>query len=311
MVVKEERKEEARMPGRLVAQARAINSFYLGGLGSQDHLPLLCSSHQVGLVPPWVVPHLLLHPSVFTVTSSSVTIAAELQSPEARTLALEQAFQDLRSRGVFPGLQGWRDERYAVRPRLAAPPLFSLERAATPLLGLRSYGVHITGSVLHPSLGRAVWLQRRAHSKPTWPDMLDSMVGGGLAAGAGVEETMVKEAMEEAGIPPELAKTARPAGAVSFYFQSERGLFPQTEFVYDLELPETFEPRNTDGEVSGFELVAVSGLVAVVTSGGYKTTSAPILADWLVRHGHITVEEEPELPELVELLHLPLHSLFK
>ena len=36
---------------------------------------------------------------------------------------------------------------------------------------------------------------------------------------------------------------------MSFYFQSERGLFPQTEFVYDLELPETFEPRNTDGEV--------------------------------------------------------------
>ena len=100
-------------------------------------------------------------------------------------------------------------------------------------------------------------------------------MGGGLAAGAGVEETMVKEAMEEAGIPPELAATARwrriclnsiwicfkfnlnlfrrPAGAVSFYYQSERGLFPQTEFVYDLELPPTFEPRNTDGEV-GFDL---------------------------------------------------------
>jgi len=309
--VEEGRRELSRMAGRLVAQARAINSFYLGGLGAADHLPLLCSSHQVGLVPPWVVPHLLLHPAAFTVTSTSVTITAELRDAEARTLALEQAFQDLRSKDVFPGLRGWRDERYAVRPQLSSPPLFSLERAATPLLGLRSYGVHITGSVLHPSLGPCVWLQRRAPSKPTWPNMLDSLVGGGLAAGAGVEETMVKEAMEEAGIPPELAATARPAGAVSFYYQSERGLFPQTEFVYDLELPPTFEPRNTDGEVSGFELVPVARLVEVVTSGGYKTTSAPILADWLVRHGHITVEEEPELPELVELLLLPLHSLFK
>jgi hypothetical protein len=36
---------------------------------------------------------------------------------------------------------------------------------------------------------------------------------------------------------------------VSFFFESERGLFPNTEFVYDLELPLDFVPNNADGEV--------------------------------------------------------------
>lgn len=40
------------------------------------------------------------------------------------------------------------------------------------------------------------------------------------------------------------------AGCVSFFFESERGLFPNTEYVYDLELPLDFIPFNSDGEVS-------------------------------------------------------------
>jgi hypothetical protein len=41
----------------------------------------------------------------------------------------------------------------------------------------------------------------------------------------------------------------------SFFFESERGLFPNTEFVYDLELPLDFVPNNSDGEVESFELL--------------------------------------------------------
>lgn len=42
------------------------------------------------------------------------------------------------------------------------------------------------------------------------------------------------------------------AGCVSFFFESERGLFPNTEYVYDLELPLDFIPFNADGEVSEY-----------------------------------------------------------
>ena len=92
------------------------------------------------------------------------------------------------------------------------------------------------------------------------------MVGGGLAAGMTVAETVVKEAMEEANVPEALAATAIPAGSVSFFHRSGRGLFPNTEFVFDLELPENFQPGNNDGEVSGFELTPVKDIVGIITS---------------------------------------------
>ena len=43
--------------------------------------------------------------------------------------------------------------------------------------------------------------------------------------------------------------------SIRFFFESERGIFPQTEFVFDLELPIDFKPENNDGEVDEFTLV--------------------------------------------------------
>lgn len=75
-------------------------------------------------------------------------------------------------------------------------------------------------------------------------------VSGGLSVGYGIRETAIKEAAEEASIPESLAEKIVSAGCVSFFFESERGLFPNTEYVYDLELPLDFMPTNADGEVS-------------------------------------------------------------
>lgn len=44
----------------------------------------------------------------------------------------------------------------------------------------------------------------------------------------------------------------------SFFYESERGLFPDTEFVFDLELPPDFVPCNQDNEVEKFELLTAS-----------------------------------------------------
>ena len=46
-----------------------------------------------------------------------------------------------------------------------------------------------------------------------------------------------------------------PIAPYRYFFESERGLFPNTEFVFDLELPVDFVPGNNDGEVDGFELI--------------------------------------------------------
>lgn len=50
-----------------------------------------------------------------------------------------------------------------------------------------------------------------------------------------------------------------------FFFESERGLFPNTEFVFDLELPADFVPSNSDGEVETFELLPAKVCLTLLT----------------------------------------------
>ena len=102
-----------------------------------------------------------------------------------------------------------------------------------------------------------------------------------------MNETAVKEAGEEAGVPLELARKMTSAGAVSFFFETHLGFYPNTEFVFDLELPEEFQPNNVDGEVDSFILVKMEDVPKILTSEEMKTTSAPIALDFLVRHGFI------------------------
>lgn len=87
---------------------------------------------------------------------------------------------------------------------------------------------------------------------------IKTQVGGGLSTKNTIITTATKESSEEASIPSDyLMENLKPAGAVSFFYESNYGLFPNTEFVFDLELSEDFEPSNNDGEVEGFVLVTV------------------------------------------------------
>lgn len=165
-----------------------------------------------------------------------------------------------------------------------------MDRSATCLFGIRNYGVDINGYVRHPTKGLCIWLQQRSDTKQTWPGKWDNMVGGGLSVGFGIMETAIKEAAEEASIPENLVKNLVSAGCVSFLFESERGIFPNTEFVFDLELPPDFVPTNADGEVQAFELLPANQCLEKVFSADFKTTSCPVVIDFLIRHGVITAE---------------------
>ncbi|GCB83125.1 hypothetical protein scyTo_0023642, partial [Scyliorhinus torazame] len=60
----------------------------------------------------------------------------------------------------------------------------------------------------------SMWVGRRTESKETYPGRLDNLVAGGLSAGLGVKETLIKECEEEACIPKSIATTAKPAGTI-------------------------------------------------------------------------------------------------
>jgi 8-oxo-dGTP pyrophosphatase MutT (NUDIX family) len=136
-----------------------------------------------------------------------------------------------------------------------------------------------------------MWIARRSASKSIDPGMLDNLVGGGVAAGIGVAETIVKEADEEAGIPAPLARNARHAGTVEVLRLQPDGLHRETIHVHDLDLPPAFVPTNRDGEVAGFRLVTAEevALIAGNDKGADVMTAdaSLVVADWLLRTGAI------------------------
>lgn len=85
-----------------------------------------------------------------------------------------------REKKTFKVLDGWRDELYPVYGP-GNELLFSVERSASTLLGVVTYGVHMTGFVRDEgsSCGIKIWVPRRAKSKQTYGGMLDNTVAGG------------------------------------------------------------------------------------------------------------------------------------
>ena len=84
------------------------------------------------------------------------------------------------------------------------------------------------------------------------------------------------------------------------------GLRNDVLFIYDLEMPADFVPRNKDGEIAEFMLMPADEVVAVVRAGDeFKFNVNLVIADFALRHGLVT-PAEPDYLDLVTGLRRPL-----
>nr|XP_032833476.1 nudix hydrolase 20, chloroplastic-like [Petromyzon marinus] len=322
----------ARRAERLLGLVRSLDSFHSDGSCKAQCLPLLVDGQNVGLVSPAVLAQVKNHPDVFHVLPASggaglggggggaggggrrdcglagdgeerVVLSPALGSYERRSEAVDVVLRQWRALKLFGTLGGWRDEMYQVSASFCDKPVMKMERSATCLFGVKQYGVHMNGYTHHPSHGLCLWIGRRSESKQTYPGKLDNMAAGGLAVGVGIKETLVKEAAEEAGIPACLAERAVPVGTVSYTHENERGIFPECQFVYDLEIPDGFTPHAADGEMQDFYLWPVDKVLEELASGDFKPNCALVTLDFLIRHGLVDPETEPYYHCYVEGIH--------
>ncbi len=192
----------------------------------------------------------------------------------------------------------WRNEFFAVSPRWGAPPLLKLDRGAVSFFGVPAYGVHLNGYRRERGALR-LWIGRRAPDKKVAPDKLDNLVAGGIGHDHGLEATLLKEAHEEASLPAALAARAMPVGAVAYRMETEQGLRDDVLFVYDLEVPADFAPRNTDGEIVAFSLMDAAEVVERVrTTDDFKFNVNLVIIDFALRHGLVT----PDDPDYLALV---------
>ncbi|KAL8372409.1 hypothetical protein RB595_001960 [Gaeumannomyces hyphopodioides] len=244
-----------------------------------------------------------------------------LDEPE-RTRRVAAVAQHLREAAAFPILvKGWRDELWPVfGPSSSSSSsgsddgelIFSMERAALGLIGSMRYGVHVNAYVVAPDAphGIRVWVPTRAATKSSFSGMLDNAVGGGLMTGEDPFECMVREADEEASLPEAVVRArATAAGALTYVYvtdarSGEEGhVYPECEWMYDLELPEGTTPRPKDGEVESFALMDVPDVQANLAAGRFKPNCAAVTLDFFIRRGIINRSNEPCYDDIVRHLH--------
>jgi 8-oxo-dGTP pyrophosphatase MutT (NUDIX family) len=237
------------LPARLARRSRFRPGLFV---------PFSVRRARLGWVRPELAARLAAWPKVFKSSADEL----RLLDIEALAPVLEQLAQE----GFIPG---WRNELYRIAE------LFDIERAAARPFGLTTHAVHINGISFDQ---KSMWLARRAASKPIDAGMLDNLVGGGVSAGSSLEETLVKEAWEEAGIPAELARSATRGGTVRILREVPEGVQSELVHVYDLALPRDFAPQNRDGEVDELRLASFDEVERLIRETDELTFEAALVA---------------------------------
>ncbi|KAI0787007.1 NUDIX hydrolase domain-like protein [Abortiporus biennis] len=259
-----------------------------------------------------------------------VSFTSSINTPAKRSAVMKELCERWSVEGHWApqiGPTKWRGELYPIyrNPfgKLDAPPdsidessldedtlnyAFKMERSACALFGVVTFGVHMTVYQDSPEDHSCrIWVPKRARTKQTWPGYLDNSVAGGIPSGLGVYESLVKEAMEEASIEEDIVrKYTRAVGAVSYFYRTSAGwLQPEVEYIYDLCIPADvpLELKPLDGEVESFECLPLPEVVEKMRAGLFKANCAVVLIDFMIRHGYITPDNEPDFLEIITRLH--------
>ena len=150
-----------------------------------------------------------------------------------------------------------------------------------------------------------MWIARRSQKCTVAPGKFDNLVAGGQSIGLSVRENLAKEANEEAGISDLVIAKAMQVGTIRYTMEVDEGLKPDTLFVFDLPLDDTFIPYNNDSEVESFERWPLEKVAKTVShTNSFKFNCNLVVIDFLIRHGYI----DPQAPGYTALIKGLYHS---
>ncbi|KAI7863649.1 NUDIX hydrolase domain-like protein [Spinellus fusiger] len=271
--------------------------------------PFIFESTTIGNILPMVVLALVEYNKAQLtapfVINKTITFSPSVDTFEKRTLVIKELMDTWRKRKTFDCLKGWRNEAYPVYGDCSEKDVvvFTMERAASQLLGVATFGAHINVFVRQPDGSVDMWVAKRALTKPTWPGLLDNCVAGGLSYGDTLKDCVVKECNEEASIPMHIANKATRAGCIYQYTYTDTSILPETQYTYDLELPANVVPEPQDEEVESFYLWPLDKVKKTILQGLWKVNSAMVAIEFLMRYGAITRDNDPYYADIDAYLH--------
>ncbi|NHO32480.1 NUDIX hydrolase [Acetobacter fallax] len=215
-----------------------------------------------------------------------------LADGNAFSLADPSQLEALGQRLADDGLYRSHHELFDVIIAEGTPPVARIDRGALPLFGLLAVGVHLNGLVRRDD-GLHLWVARRSRSKRLDPGKLDHLVAGGVSAGLTPHDAIIKEAAEEASLPPDIMEGARQVGTIRYTLDRPEGLRRDLLVCYDLVLPDMFTPEPADGEVEEFLLLPIAEVFRLVRdTDEFKFNVNLVLIDLFLREGLI----DPQSP---------------
>jgi 8-oxo-dGTP pyrophosphatase MutT (NUDIX family) len=246
-------------------------------------IPWIVAGQRVGWLSRERASLLARWPQWFDVSAQRVDLREALGNEAARTAALAEVIARLAEDGQ---VRGWRDERFAVNTGWGTPTLALIERAAARFFGIRTYAAHMNGLIAGADdAGPALWLARRAETKPIDPGMWDNLVAGGIAHGFDARGALEKECWEEAGIGADLAAQLVPCGTLDVLREVPEGIQCETLFAFDLTLPDSFVPANQDGEVAGHLRASRDAALDIMADFAMTVDATLVTLDALARLG--------------------------
>ena len=243
--------------------------------------PLVIADRAVGWVALPIAQFLTTQARAFEQRAGMLHLQDEGFDATARSALLYDAALRLRDAGL---VRGWRDELLAIRARPGDPPLATIERAACRALGITTEAVHLNAFADDGTLVVA----RRASHKAIDPGLWDNLVGGMVPAGESLEQSLEREAWEEAGL--ELDRLEVHHGR-SFHVRRSvpEGYQSERIHVYETSLPADTPCRNQDGEVAAIERRALPDVVDAIERDEFTLESALATLESLTRRGGFAV----------------------
>ena len=138
------------------------------------YFQFIVDDQEVGIIVPKVA-NIIAKYECFTIKGRQVILCPIFKTPDEKTRAVEAVLCDIRDKQLIKKLNGWRNEHFNVKSRFSEPPLFTIERSAASLFGIKQYGCHVNGYVKKNG-AYYLWIARRSKTKQTYPGMLDNFV---------------------------------------------------------------------------------------------------------------------------------------
>lgn len=175
-------------------------------------------------------------------------------------------------------LRGWRNELLDIVAE--GRNVAVIERAAMRPLGLLTRAVHLNAWTPDGRL----WVAQRALTKSTDPGLWDTLVGGLSGAGETLDDSLVRESHEEAGLTPQDIADRSPLHTIlRMHKRLPEGFQVEDILVSECVLPDGVAPANVDGEVSCIQSLAPDDLWRMICAGAFTIEAELVILYAILR----------------------------